>query len=569
MSFFVRSKLTSFAVSLFIVAMALFFVAMFAHPVSSDAHHKTESRILAQTADVSWNDACQPSRGGNYAEAGVFSGNTAFLNDAGKLEWKTHVVSNVSGDLYSFGVIQFNAGCGEAGIVPNGFIQTRIHASPGDDIVFRRQADTDGKPTWIPFNATTGVEGTEGTIVLDVNPATYAGGLQFEICTASFYCARSGHFDYPANPAGTVYLDAPTPTPTPTEILPYQSSGFRYQVIAAGATPPEGFEQPNFDDSSWSQGQAAFGSGGICALQPSVKTIWPTSTQLLVRRGLSIPAEATNVRVMMAVDNDVTAIFFNGVQISAGIQHSGCPSLNDLQINVPQNLVQAGQNTVIYHLIDQGFESYFDTRITASVSSLPVPTATGFFYPLGLEITGDANWNACGADYFESTRHIGADLFYDSAIHNNDNNIGKPVYAISKGTLVVKSGPSECSGWGIGNFALAIQHSSTTGDFIAVYGHIHTDLNVGDQVSAGDRIGMIAPYEEHESYGRDTAKVCKFSGNIITRKAHVHFGVFPSTDKFRSKSGWGRIQDTKCMHPDSTDGFVNPLDWIRTKIPLN
>jgi uncharacterized repeat protein (TIGR01451 family) len=155
------------------------------------------------------------------------------------------------------------------------------------------------------------------------------------------------------------------------EILPYETSGYRYQIITQDATPPAGFELTSFDDSSWGQGQAAFGSGGVCSLQASVKTLWPLSTQLLVRKVVSIPAEATDVRVMVAVDNDVTAIFFNGVQISAGIQHGGCPSPDDLQISVPQSLVQAGQNIVVYQLIDLGVESYFDTRITASTSSSP------------------------------------------------------------------------------------------------------------------------------------------------------------------------------------------------------
>jgi PKD repeat protein len=204
---------------------------------------------------------------------------------------------------------------------------------------------------------------------------------------------------------------------------------------------------------------------------------------------------------------------------------------------------------------------------TIAISPL-AKTSTGFYYPVNVEITDDANWNACGATYYTDTRHIGADLFYDSAPHNNDNNIGKPVYAISKGTVFRKSGPSECSGWGIDNYALAIQHSSTTGDFIAVYGHIRTNLNVGDQVSAGEQVGTIGDYQEHTSYKRDKENKCQVSGDIVTRSAHLHFGVFPSTNKFPS-SEWGRIKDNGCKHPDSTNGFVNPLEWIRVQVAKN
>jgi hypothetical protein len=195
-------------------------------------------------------------------------------------------------------------------------------------------------------------------------------------------------------------------------------------------------------------------------------------------------------------------------------------------------------------------------------------TPTGFYYPINVVISGDANWSACGPDYFTDLRHIGADMFYDSAPHDDANNIGRPVVAIAKGTVIARSGPTECSGWGIDNFALAIRHSSTAGDFIAVYGHIRTSLNVGSVVGPGDQIGTIGPYQEHSSYGKDKANTCKFSGSLLTRKAHLHFGVFPSTDKFPS-TNWGRVKDPNCSHADATNGFVNSLEWIRLKVPVN
>jgi hypothetical protein len=158
-----------------------------------------------------------------------------------------------------------------------------------------------------------------------------------------------------------------TPTRTPTEILSYQSPGYRYQVISQDAAPPLGFEQLDFDDSSWNQGSAAFGFAGDldygCPLQTTVRTLWPENTRLLVRRAISIPANATNVRVMVAVDNDVVDVFFNGTRISTPVQHEGCPSHDDLRFDVPQNLIQPGQNLVVYHLLDRGSETFFDTRI--------------------------------------------------------------------------------------------------------------------------------------------------------------------------------------------------------------
>jgi len=91
---------------------------------------------------------------------------------------------------------------------------------------------------------------------------------------------------------------------------------------------------------------------------------------------------------MVAVDNDIIGLFFNGVLIASGVQHSDCPNLDDLQFAVPQNLIQTGQNTITYHLRDRGFESFFDTKIVGDVNSL---SGSLFFdgaaYPLLNNIT--------------------------------------------------------------------------------------------------------------------------------------------------------------------------------------
>src|SRR5437763_1151522 len=60
---------------------------------------------------------------------------------------------------------------------------------------------------------------------------------------------------------------------TEQPVLPYLSTGYRYAIVTFGALP--GFEQPSFDDSGFSIGDAAFGSGGSCPLDSTVKTMWP------------------------------------------------------------------------------------------------------------------------------------------------------------------------------------------------------------------------------------------------------------------------------------------------------
>jgi hypothetical protein len=153
-----------------------------------------------------------------------------------------------------------------------------------------------------------------------------------------------------------------------TELLPYQSTGYRYKVIDLNENPPTGYEEPGFDDSSWALGNAAFGySVGYCSLQTTVGTPWQLNSRLLIRRSVSIPANSRNVLIKLAIDNDAEDVFFNGTRIGGNFQHIDCPHLDDYEISVPQYLVQTGQNIITYRLYDYGGESFFDTRIFADV----------------------------------------------------------------------------------------------------------------------------------------------------------------------------------------------------------
>ena len=152
--------------------------------------------------------------------------------------------------------------------------------------------------------------------------------------------------------------------------------------IASTATPPAGFEQAGFDDSAWNTGSAAFGTpspgggaGTPCPLQSTDQTPSSISTDLLVRRNISIPSGATNVRILISVDNEVIGLFFNGTQLPGMPQVGDCPRRDDYIFDVPAELVQSGvddqgkpkKNTVVYHLRDEGGEDFFDTRIIANL----------------------------------------------------------------------------------------------------------------------------------------------------------------------------------------------------------
>jgi hypothetical protein len=160
--------------------------------------------------------------------------------------------------------------------------------------------------------------------------------------------------------------------PDTVEVLPYQSGSYRFLSIGLGDSPPAGFELPAFNDAAFATGAAPFGTGGGCPIQSTVVSPWPVNTRLLVRRAVTIPAGATNVRIMAAVDNDIVAVYFNGTLIAGLTVHNFCPDQDDFRFDVPQALVQTGQNTMVFHLLDRGEETYFDSRVLVDVSDIDV-----------------------------------------------------------------------------------------------------------------------------------------------------------------------------------------------------
>ncbi|MES2353427.1 MAG: hypothetical protein V4568_03315 [Pseudomonadota bacterium] len=168
----------------------------------------------------------------------------------------------------------------------------------------------------------------------------------------------------------------PAVGPDTVEILAYEEGGYKIQILPINESPPPAFEQPEFDDSTFSTAAGAFGAstrnamgGEACPLQSTVRTPWPFGSQLLVRRVVEIPEGAADVRIMVSVDNDIAGVFFNGALISGPISHDGCPIRDEFRIDVPPAYVRSGQNFVVFHIIDRTGvdlnESFFDTRILA------------------------------------------------------------------------------------------------------------------------------------------------------------------------------------------------------------
>jgi hypothetical protein len=192
--------------------------------------------------------------------------------------------------------------------------------------------------------------------------------------------ADRADFDFQDVVLALTPVDDPTIGPITAEILSYQSSGYRFKIFDPGTPPPAGFARTDFDDTTWGAGSAAFGSGGVCAVQSTVQTKWPSQTELLVRRQITIPEGTTNVRIMVAVEDDIVEAFFNGTSIVGTRLHTGCPHQDNFLIEVPQALVQSGLNLIAAHLRNRDGESFFDARVLGEIPADSRATSEPVFF---------------------------------------------------------------------------------------------------------------------------------------------------------------------------------------------
>ncbi len=171
--------------------------------------------------------------------------------------------------------------------------------------------------------------------------------------------------------AGTV----PAIAQIDTIIVPYLTSGYRYQQVAWGGL--SGFEASGFDDSGWPTGSAGFGTiSAGCPLnnESDVNTAWSPNTDILIRRHFELPAGA-GLRVSVAIDNDVQ-VFVNGQDISGGLRvHEGCASRGSFVFVAPSTILNVGDNLVAVRGRDRGVDTYLDIQIAADLPQ--VYTVTG------------------------------------------------------------------------------------------------------------------------------------------------------------------------------------------------
>jgi hypothetical protein len=176
-----------------------------------------------------------------------------------------------------------------------------------------------------------------------------------------------------------------------TVVVPYGSAGYRYSVVGFGAGA--GFEKQDFDDSNWKSGGAPFGTkSGFCPIYETVRTTWPVSTDLLLRKLFTLPAGAQAVKVAVAIDNDIQ-VFVNGVDISFGLEMTdGCAEKDQLLFPIPTSLlVFGGQNQIAVRAHDRGNISFCDLEIRYGLPQAIPPKSLVYLLQSGNSVIGGSD----------------------------------------------------------------------------------------------------------------------------------------------------------------------------------
>lgn len=152
--------------------------------------------------------------------------------------------------------------------------------------------------------------------------------------------------------------------PARAQSVGYGEGGYRFALSSAGHAPTS-WARPGWDDSGWSRAPRGLGRGsGVgCPLVGDGR--WPVDSELLVRHQITLPGQTNVVELGFAFDNDIVAVYWNGVQIHGPSQHEGCATYDSLVVQVPTHLLRRGEdNLLAVRVRDRGVISYYDHRIT-------------------------------------------------------------------------------------------------------------------------------------------------------------------------------------------------------------
>lgn len=120
--------------------------------------------------------------------------------------------------------------------------------------------------------------------------------------------------------------------------------------------PAAGWEKPDYNDSKWESGKAAFGTPGM----QSIGTRWDTK-EIWVRREFTIPglSATSNIYLIYSHDDDFE-LYLNGTEIV----RTGNTAKSNVLLKLDASLLKAdGKNILSAHCLDRGGLAYVDFGI--------------------------------------------------------------------------------------------------------------------------------------------------------------------------------------------------------------
>ena len=164
--------------------------------------------------------------------------------------------------------------------------------------------------------------------------------------------------------------------------LPFGDAGYSYQFVKSQSSLIQKFYKTSSDTGTgWSAGRGAFGTlnnttSPPCPLNDTahVKTIWPSSKDLLIRKHIVLPSGVRNAKVHVAID-DAVKIYFNGCDISQGLRkHNDCATAEgDFVFSIPDTLLRAGDNILAVWGDWMSSKNYLDLQVTGGQPLEPQP----------------------------------------------------------------------------------------------------------------------------------------------------------------------------------------------------
>jgi hypothetical protein len=161
-------------------------------------------------------------------------------------------------------------------------------------------------------------------------------------------------------------------------VLTMRSQNWRYLQVTHGTMG--GFESPAFDAQLFQLGEAGFGTvGGKCSWNNThdVANSWSPDTDLLLRKPLSLPPDATKVHITGTIDNDAD-VYVNGYLVQH-VENGFCQS-DGIDVTVPSGDLLSGNrnNLLAIRAIDHGDETYVDVKVTYEADPSKIDLKAGY-----------------------------------------------------------------------------------------------------------------------------------------------------------------------------------------------